>query len=295
MAYLLCPRPEGGRGLKGVSVDKYLSALRMIHMKRGHFEPWLRPEIISLITRGAKQRDQVLKRLSGKVSKHAMTPELMWRLKLQLNRAKLPISRKRIIWATATSAFAGSLRVHEILSREQTKFDPNSVMLEGAIKVKKTWMEGREVDSLSLYIAHPKEEKLSAGVVIDLFPTGDFMCPVTAYKNWQLDKGVELTPRRPLFRLEGGKNYTGRLFNSDIRSLMSKVLDYDSNPITAHSFRRGLATFMATQGYSDHDIMTIGRWKSQAFKAYIAAPRVIRGKLAAALASKVAKSMNWKN
>ena len=293
VAYLLGPKSEGGRELKGVSVDKYLSALRIVHMKKGHFEPWLRPEIISLIIRGAKQRDQVAKRLSGKVSKHAMTPELMWKLKLQLNKAKLPISRKRIIWATATLAFAGSLRVHEILSREQTKFDPSTVMMEGAIKLKRIKMEGREVDILSLYIAHPKEEKLSAGVVIDLFPSNDFMCPVNAYRNWQVDKGVRLVAGKPLFRLGDGRNYTGKLFNSDIRNLMCRILDYESTPITAHSFRRGLATFMAKQGYSDHDIMTIGRWKSQAFKAYIAAPRVVRGKLAAALAAKVAKSMNW--
>ena len=104
---------------------------------------------------------------------------------------------------------------------------------------------------------------------------------------------MKLDPQKPLFRLERGRNYTGKLFNKDIKSLMSKVIDYDSSPITAHSFRRGLATFMAKQGYSDHDIMTIGRWKSQAFKAYIAAPRVVRGKLAAALASKVAKSVTW--
>ena len=293
VGYLLSPKSEGGRGLKGVSVEKYLSALRIIHMKKGYFEPWIRPEIISLITRGAKQRDQVIKRLSGKKSKHAMTPQLMWELKKQLNGARLPISRKRIIWATATIAFAGSLRVHELLAREQIKFDPSSVMLSGAIKVKKFKVQGREEDTLSLYIAHPKEDKLAEGVVIDLFQTQDFMCPIKAYRNWQKDKGVKLTPQKPLFRLESGRSYTGKLFNKDIRSLMKRVIDYDSSPITAHSFRRGLATFMAKEGYSDHDIMTIGRWKSQAFKAYIAAPRVIRGKLAAALASKVARSVNW--
>ena len=293
VAYLLSPKSEGGRGLKGVSVEKYLSALRVMHMKKGYFEPWFRPEIVSLITRGAKQRDQVFKRLSGKNTKMAMTPQLMWELKKQINGARLPISRKRIIWATATIAFAGSLRIHELLAREQTKFDQNSVMLAGAIKVKKVRMKGREEDTLSLYIAHPKEEKLSAGVMIDLFQSQDFMCPITAYQNWHKDKGVKLNQQKPLFRLENGMNYTGRLFNKDIRSLMSSVIDYGSSPITAHSFRRGLATFMAKQGYSDHDIMTIGRWKSQAFKAYIAAPRVVRGKLAAALASKVAKSVKW--
>ena len=74
---------------------------------------------------------------------------------------------------------------------------------------------------------------------------------------------------------------------------MGNIIDYNKTPITAHSFRRGLATFMAQQGYSDHDIMAVGRWKSEAFKAYIAAPRVVRGKLAATLALKVSKSVNF--
>ena len=293
IAYLLGPKSEGGRGLKGVSVEKYLSALRMIHMRKGYFEPWVRPEIVKQCTRGAKHRDQIVKRLAGKARKHAMTPELMWKLKLQLNKSKMPLARKRIVWATATVCFAGSFRIHELLSRETKKFDPSSTMMASAIEVKKVMLEGRRMDTLRVYIAHPKEEKLSAGIKIDLFPSGDFMCPIKAFENWKRDMGVKMDPKLPLFRLEDGKNYTGKAFNCDIKALMKDIIDYDSTPITAHSFRRGLATFMAQQGYSDHDIMAVGRWKSDAYKAYIAAPRVVRGKLAASLALKVAKSVNF--
>ena len=58
IGFLLAPKDKGGRGLQGKSVEKYLSALRMVHMQRGFFSPWIRPEIVSLITKGAENRDQ---------------------------------------------------------------------------------------------------------------------------------------------------------------------------------------------------------------------------------------------
>lgn len=77
VGFLLCSKEEGGRGLQGKSVEKYLSALRLIHMQKGHFEPYMRPEVIKQITKGACNRDQVMKRMEGKAEKMAMTPELM--------------------------------------------------------------------------------------------------------------------------------------------------------------------------------------------------------------------------
>ena len=77
VGFLLCRKEEGGRGLQGKSVEKYLSALRLIHMQKGYFEPYIRPEVIKQITRGACNRDQIVKRMEGKAEKMAMTPEIM--------------------------------------------------------------------------------------------------------------------------------------------------------------------------------------------------------------------------
>ena len=65
VGYLLTPKEKNGRGLKGDSVGKYLSALRMIQMQRGFFEPWVRPEIVKQILKGASNRDQLMKRMAG--------------------------------------------------------------------------------------------------------------------------------------------------------------------------------------------------------------------------------------
>jgi integrase len=289
--YLLGSKEQGGRGLAGDTVERYLSAVRMLHLRKGFFSPWVRPDIVKQITKGAANRDQIEKRMAGKAGKHAMTPDLMRSLKQSLFDANLNLSKKRIIWAVSTVCWAGALRIHEILARAPDCFDPLTTMLAADIVVAQARVEGKWVDALKVHLKHPKEERLSAGVTIDVFASNDFMCPVKAFKDWMRDKVVKPSAQKPLFRLADGTNYTGASFNKDLKALLKGVVDYDTCPITAHSFRRGLATFMAKHGYKDDDIMKVGRWHSEAFKRYIATPREVRAKLASELAAKVASSM----
>ena len=124
VGFLLAPKSEGGREVQGKSIKKYLSAIRMLHMQRGHFSAWIRPEIIQQITRGACNRDQIVKRMRGKAGRLPMTPELMKKLKTNLRNASMVMSRKRLIWAVATIGWAGALRIHEMLARESETYDP---------------------------------------------------------------------------------------------------------------------------------------------------------------------------
>ena len=39
--------------------------------------------------------------------------------------------------------------------------------------------------------------------------------------------------------------------------------------VTSHSFRNGVATSMSQTGYSDEEIITMGRWKSDTFLRYV--------------------------
>ena len=76
--------------------------------------------------------------------------------------------------------------------------------------------------------------------------------------------------------MENGALYTGKAFNTDLKSLLGPHLDYNKNKILAHSFRAGIATVMAQNGYSDGEIMRMGRWHSSAFLAYVKLDRVKR-------------------
>jgi hypothetical protein len=46
------------KGIRAVSVDKMLAALRMLHMTLGHQAPMLRPNSVKLVLKGLKNKDE---------------------------------------------------------------------------------------------------------------------------------------------------------------------------------------------------------------------------------------------
>ena len=93
----------------------------------------------------------------------------------------------------------------------------------------------------------------------------------------------------PLIRSRDGLNYAGYEFNRDLKRLLEGIVDYKEGAVTSHSFRAGLATWMARAGYSDEEIMLTGRWKSQAFLHYVKTPRTARAAQAEELIARLAK------
>ena len=77
-------------------------------------------------------------------------------------------------------AFHGLFRIHEILSRNQTVFDPNTTLLGADVRLVKTKVEGIEEELLVIHLKSPKEEVILTGVNVELFATGIFSCPVSA-------------------------------------------------------------------------------------------------------------------
>ena len=94
-----------------------------------------------------------------------------------------------------------------------------------------------------------------------------------------------------MFRTQDGKSYTGKMFNSDLKSLLCEIIDYERmGTISSHSFRIGITTMLSQLGFSDHDIMAIGRWSSSAFELYIRSPRAVRAKTAKRMAEALEKA-----
>ena len=128
-----------------------------------------------------------------------------------------------------------------------------------------TKVQGDELATLKISIKHPKEERLLAGIVIDVFEVkgnGNWMCPVQAWRSWNKDKVFVSSAVKPAIRLANGQAYTGKDFNKDLKSLLQGSIDYSKGSISLHSFRSGLATWMSKAKYSDEEIMAIGRWHS---------------------------------
>ena len=115
--------------------------------------------------------------------------------------------------------------------------------------------------------------------MVDIFPTGNYLCPITALEKWRKVSKLPKSEVKPVFRQEDGSNYTGKDFNADLKNLLGKHMDYKRGKILSHSFRSGLAT--------DEEIMRTGRWNSTAFLSYCKLGRVRRMAVAQEMANRL--------
>ena len=233
----------------------------MLHLTKGHFSPWLRPDIVSSIITGTRNKDNMTGRMSGKKGRLPVTPLMLRTLKRNLKASKVSRMKKRLIWVVATWAWNGAFRIHEILLRNKTSFDITTDLTGKDVSRSTVTIGNTTTKCIRVHLKAPKEDKLQEGVTIDLFPIegeAGWMCPIAAYEKWKADKGTKPSPNLPVFRQSDGSAYTGRDFNRDLGRLLGTEAASLGGTITSHSFRSGLASAMALAGYQDSEIMSIG-------------------------------------
>ena len=251
------------RKVAAPTIEKYLSGLRIVHLKKGVLPGNLRPDLAKAIVRGHAQVQ-----MKTKIPRLPMTLPVMKLLKNLLTNSNMGMSKKRQLWAIACLAFHGSFRIHELLSRCEGTFDPTTTLLGADVRLVNTKVSGTAEKVLIIHLKCPKEDKLRLGVNVELFSTGTLTCPITAWTKWQQWDTLRLSPTKPVFRQENGKCMTGNLFNKELKALLGRHVNYDEKKYLSHSFRSGLASMMAAAGYSDEEIMRQGRWHSKAFQLY---------------------------
>lgn len=117
-----------------------------------------------------------------------------------------------------------------------------------------------------------------------MFENNTKLCPVKAFIRYRDSQRGSLK-NLPAFRDDMGKAYRKAKFNADLKKLLGPHIKYGK--ISTHSFRCGLATLLAEEGYSDPDIQAMGRWSSNAFLTYIKRPRLTRVRVARKLSKRV--------
>ena len=280
------------RRVSGATMEKYMSGLRMAHLTRGHFSPWIRPDVVKMMITGVQNKEQVKKRMEGKKGRLPVTPLMLRTLRDRLIAAKMRTTKKRLIWLVASWCWSGAFRIHEILAKDSMAFDPTFTLLSRDVSLTTARVAGVQHEVVKIFLRHPKEQRLSAGVTIDLFEvTGEasWLCPVKAYKKWKEGSSTKPSTNLPLLRLNTGESYTGTAFNHDLKRFLGDMAKDMKGSVTSHSFRSGIATSMALAGYSDEEIMAMGRWKSDAFLRYVKTPREKRALVAQELASRMAR------
>jgi hypothetical protein len=90
-------------------------------------------------------------------------------------------------------------------------------------------------------------------------------CPVRLFTDYLGQWG---SLPGPLFLVAQGRRSLAKIFLAAVRSALA-LLGVDSNRFNTHSFRIGGASHLAMSGASDEQIRQLGRWSSNAFRAYI--------------------------
>ena len=146
--------------------------------------------------------------------------------------------------------------------------------------------------AVTLHLKNPKEDKLKHSIHVDIFKTTGplrWLCAVNAFMKYESVMSSTDTAQ-PFATTSNGKDYTGRIFNEDLKTLLLAKLDPSLGPLTSHSFRAGLATVMAKAGCSDKNIQLTGRWTSTAFKSYVKTARPKQAAIAASIWNKLTES-----
>ena len=278
------------RGVKGSTVSSYLSGLRQLHILKGMDAPNLRPDIVKMVIKGKEHQDRAERREGTRDTRLPMTVELMKALKEKIRTWDKPWNTRLLIWAVSTMAFHGAFRIHELLCRTESFFDPQYTLLTEHVTMT-TDNRGRKI--LHVKLNCPKEQKNGQITIVDIFESGCSICPIKAFTRWK-DRQEPKTGM-PLFRQPDGTPLTGRKLNSILGNLMADK-ETGTRKIRTHSFRIGVTSELGYEGFDDEEVKAGGRWSSRAFETYMRTPRTQRANIArkiAELGNRRGRELKW--
>ena len=258
------------RKLKGATINSYLAGVRQLHVVRGLDPPVIRTGLVQLVLKGIANNDGIEKRAKNWTGRLPMTKNTMLLFDTLIKKSDLSRQDKSLIWAVSTLAFAGAFRIHEILSKLESTFDPNFTLLTEDV----TFSTTNAQTTMHVKLKCPKESKSATPTIVDIFENNSPLCPIKAFKKWASrgpnDNGF------PIFRLESGTPLTGSKLNRIMKKLLGPYTNRTVGFFATHSFRIGLASMLGQAGFEDQEIMASGRWSSRVFERYIKLARTRR-------------------
>jgi len=269
------------RGLKTSTVHHYLAGVRHAHISRGLEPPQIRSTLIQQVLKGHANKEATGQIDTTRQGRAPMTIELMKTMKTNLCKSSMDKRGRLLLWAVATLAFHGAFRIHELLAKHESTFDPLQCLLAEDVQV--TGTAGKR--AISIRLKCPKERKAGRPTVVDVLEVGGPLCPVKAFVRWH--SRVTAPWGRPLFTWPDGTPLTGRRFNNELKNLLGRLAVTKRGKISSHSFRSAVPTILGELGHSEKDIKAVGRWSSRAFTLYMKGTRTQRLRMAKKIADLV--------
>jgi hypothetical protein len=254
------------RKLSAGTINSYLAGVRQLHVARGLPDPDIRSDVVKLVLKGIKNKDNTEKLKKNNV-RRPITKEIMALLKRRLRGWKASITDQRLLWAVATNLFHGAFRIGELLGNRKTEFDPVFDLLTDDIHI--------SAKSVQFRLKMPKEDRKGRSTIVDVYATGGPHCPVRALTRWKALNN-DWPAGQPAFRWRNGSPLTQNEFRDILNSRLTGFVENPSEIFCTHSFRIGVASMMGALGYDDSDVKAVGRWSSRAFEEYLLLPRTKR-------------------
>ncbi len=165
------------KNLTPTTINAYLSAIALAHKFHGLDHTGCSNFVTKQMLKGMENLNFYNK--NCKKTRKVMTLPLLKLAGSEISRLDWNVESKQALWAVLTTAFFGSFRLGEILSKNEKCFNP----LEDLLWEDLTF---RDDNSILIRIKVPKNKKLE-GELIDLFPfKGHKCCPVAALKKLTL-------------------------------------------------------------------------------------------------------------
>lgn len=170
-----------------------------------------------------------------------------------------------MLWAAASLCFFGFFRSGELTVPSVAGYDAASHLSNSDVSVDSL----SDPQTLRIHLKASKTDPFRSGVDVFVGRTNCAVCPVSAVLAYLTKRG---SSPGPLFQFSDGRPLTRARFVAEVKEALS-LAGIDSSQYSGHSFRSGAATTAVRRGIGDATIQMLGRWKSDAYRAYIKTPR----------------------
>ena len=242
------------KGIGKGAIMNYLDGIRYFHLTMGlEAPPRSHPVIKYALSqmRNSKARPRV-----------PILPGMLRSLKSNLAASAMNRLDKLAYWALATLTWHGFMRISEATANKAKSFDRARTLL---------WRDITVTDQAILVtIKSSKTDTIGRGHVIKIHATGSDICPVRAMIKYQ-HQSTNISDQ-PVFTRHTGNAITKTSLNKILHQHCDSGLAGSIGKVTSHSLRSGAATTARLMGWTDTQIMGAGRWRSDAFRTYVALP-----------------------
>ena len=237
--------------LAPATISTYISAISYVHKLKGYADPTK----VFLIFK-------LLSAIESRSRPDVRLPITLPVLRLLVDALKQSLFYHRTLFtAMFLTAFYGFLRIGEITCK--TTSSGTSVLQHQDLSF---LLHKGEVIAAKLTLTSFKHNRSGRPFYIHILQlTSSECCPVQALKSFCILRG---SGSGLLFTLPDGSSVSTHHFSQALNNCLT-FCGLDNSNYKPHSFRIAAASFAADQGFTDAQILGLGRWKSDMFKLYL--------------------------